>query len=103
MTAEGGPIYKVELVGNAPAQWAALYALLAGSARGKLLSAAARRIIQRLAADPRGAGEPRYQLSAAKLLVYIVVDGPLAVEYGVHDTENVVFIHDFRSLIDSDR
>ena len=59
---------------------------------------AARQISQLLAHAPLGVGDPMYRLRGMKLRVRHIVVPPLYVEYGVHDSEPVVYLRFIASI-----
>jgi hypothetical protein len=58
---------------------------------------------QLLAHSPRTIGNSLYDLRAAKLQVYSLSHGSLYIEYGVHDSEQLViirFVASFRGQVE---
>src|SRR5262249_36463518 len=59
---------------------------------------AIRTIDQRLHADPRLFGEPKYHHRALKLELRVGIEPPLVVHYTVHDEQPLVFVKTLQAL-----
>lgn len=57
-------------------------------------------IREKLERSPRDWGDPLFPLHALQLMVYRGVHARLAVTYGVHDRLPIVFIRDFKPILD---
>jgi hypothetical protein len=62
------------------------------SGRGEQFQAALQAMYDRLRKNPKGFGEPLYRIPALKLVVYLGVVNPVALQYAVHDEKPLVFL-----------
>lgn len=97
--------FRVEF--NGPA-WARLQELALASRhtdRAGEISRATRQVMQLLEHAPHEQGDPMYRVRSMRLEVRHIIVSPLYFEYGVHETEPVVFIRSvasFRGAVDLD-
>jgi hypothetical protein len=70
----------------------ALHLQAASKGKGHQFIDALRAILSRLRDNPKDFGERVYRLPALKLVIYHAVIAPVAVDYGVHEDEALVFI-----------
>jgi len=66
--------------------------------RGKLVTRALRRIVQRLEEDPYRVGEPAYRLPGLRMQVCRVVVQPLVVDFAICEDRPLVFIKGVKLL-----
>lgn len=84
--------FNVELLGIAREQYLGIAARAEVAGAGAAVRAAMRAIWSRLEHDPRGFGEPLYDLRKMRMQVLRGTVPPLYVEYGVHDDTPLVVI-----------
>jgi hypothetical protein len=59
-----------------------------------------RAILEKLRQSPRDWGDPLFPLNALRLIVYRGIHARISVTYGVHDRLPIVFIRDFKPVLD---
>ncbi len=91
-------LYRVIVSEMTKANVKALHLQAFHKGRGAEFVAAFRQIIDELRTRPLEFGEPLYRLPALKLVVRQGVVGFLIVDYGVHESEQLVFISGFKLL-----
>jgi hypothetical protein len=84
--------YTVEMLGRARDEYLDILRRADAVDRGSDVSDAYRNVLSRLASDPRGFGEPLYDLRKMRMQVLRGTVPPLYVEYGVHDDTPLVVI-----------
>jgi hypothetical protein len=65
---------------------------------GEQFVEALRVINNQLQTNPVSFGDPLYPLPAAKLVVYIRAVFPIAIDYGVHQEKQLVFVRSVRLM-----
>jgi len=90
--------YRVTHLGPAKEALTRHYRRAKLQGKGSVFVAAVEHIYNRLRADPRGFGEPKYPIPGLQLVVHLGIHGPLVVEFAIHDTEPVVVIRSVRYM-----
>jgi hypothetical protein len=67
---------------------------------GREFAADLRVMTERMRVAPRDWGDPMYTHLALQLIVYRGLHARIAVTYGVHDRLPLVFVRDFRPILD---
>jgi hypothetical protein len=67
---------------------------------GQQFATELRAITDKLERTPRDWGDPLFPLHALQLMVYRGIHARLAITYGVHDRLPIVFIRDFKPILD---
>ena len=95
----GQPItYRVSQLGPVKDALRVHYERAKAEGIGKKYLAAVQQILQRLRQNPRGFGEPKFNLPAMHMVVHVAIQRPLIVAFGIHDTEALVIIRSIRYL-----
>jgi hypothetical protein len=97
-TDNGGRRFRLDVSAVVAESMRALFRRAAQAGKGKPVLQAYRRIVQRLEASADSFGEPLYYLTNLQVEVRHAVIGPIAVDYGVMLSRNLVFIKGFRLL-----
>ena len=95
-----GPRYSVGMTGPARAEYLEIARQSVAYGQDAAVTAAMRRIFERLRQDPRQFGDPLYPFRKMRMTVYNASLPPLYVEFGVHDDQPVVVIRRVRWLAD---
>ena len=92
--------FEVSYVGKAVEQFRLLRGRARVAGRSSEWAATLGRIVRRLAADPRGTGDPLRPFNGLRLVLYQAVIDRVRVQYAVHDIRPVVFIRDITPVLD---
>lgn len=94
----GSRRYEVHCSGAVARTIAQLHQHARQQGRGRSVTKALRKVIQRLEMDPATVGEPAYSLNALRLQVRTIVVRPLLVDYAISEDRPVVFIKGVKLL-----
>ena len=95
MTESNGS-YRVDIIGPARRDYLDIVRRAQDARLGEAVVEAYRRLLIRLAQNPREFGEPMYHLSGMRMDVRNASVRPLYIEYDVHDEQPIVVIRRVR-------
>jgi hypothetical protein len=94
MTARGNGArrYEVQVSGAIKDEIRRVHRRAARQGRGKAVTRAFRRIVQRLEIDPFNVGEPIYRLPSLRMQVRTVIVQPIVVDFAICEDHPHIFI-----------